>query len=132
MTKQKDEAMIKHYYLCTSCGTCREKCTIFRNDILESFSPRSRITIAGDLFLNKLGITQRVKDVMFSCTLCGLCHNSCPSGVDVIETVKATRRYILEKDEGPESLKALIKSIMEEKNIFTLDNSDRMDWAADI
>ncbi|MHA1315682.1 MAG: (Fe-S)-binding protein [Candidatus Helarchaeota archaeon] len=132
MTENKDTMMIKHYYLCTSCGTCREKCTILRNDLLESFSPRSRVTIAGDLFLNKLGITQRVKDVIFSCTLCGLCHNSCPSGVDVMETVKATRRYILEKGAGPESLKALINSLMDEKNIFMLDNSDRMDWAADI
>ncbi|MFX0133974.1 MAG: (Fe-S)-binding protein [Candidatus Hodarchaeota archaeon] len=124
--------MIKYYYLCNNCGGCRQLCTVFRTDITEGLSPRSRMTIAGNLYLNNLGITQKVKDVIFSCTLCGLCNDSCPSGVDVLETVKATRKYILEKGEGPENLTKLINSIMEEKNVFMLDNEDRFDWASDI
>lgn len=132
MSEDKNKAMIKHYYLCTSCGTCRELCTIMRNDILESLSPRARVTIAGDLFLNKLGITQRVKDIIFSCTLCGVCEMTCPSGVEVAETVKATRRYILEKGEGPEELTKLLDGLTANNNIFMMDNEDRMEWASDI
>ena len=75
--------MIKYYYLCNNCGGCRQLCTLFRTDITEALSPRSRMTIAGNLYLNNLGVTQKVKDIIFSCTLCGLCNNSCPSGVDV-------------------------------------------------
>ena len=48
------EEMIKYYYLCNNCGSCREKCTILRTDILEAFSPRTRMTIAGNLYLNKI------------------------------------------------------------------------------
>lgn len=124
--------MIKYYYLCNNCGSCRQLCTIFRTDITEALSPRTRMTIAGNLYLNIMGITEKVKDVIFSCTLCGLCDNSCPSGVCVTDTVKATRRYIIEKGEGPENLAKLIDSIMGEKNVFRLDNEDRMDWASNI
>ncbi|MHA1379422.1 MAG: (Fe-S)-binding protein [Candidatus Helarchaeota archaeon] len=129
---EKDKQMIKYYYLCNNCGSCRQLCTLFRTDLTEALSPRSRMTIAGNLYLNTLGVTQKVKDIIFSCTLCGLCNDSCPSGVDVVETVKATRRYILEKGEGPESLNQLINSLFGDKNIFMLDNEDRMEWAADI
>jgi heterodisulfide reductase subunit D len=129
---EKDEQMIKYYYLCNNCGSCRQLCTLFRTDVTEALSPRSRMTIAGNLYLNTLGITKKVKDVIFSCTLCGLCNDSCPSGVDVVETVKATRKYILDKGEGPVNLTKLINNIMEEKNVFMLDNEERMDWASEV
>ena len=132
MTNEPDTQMMKYFYLCNNCGGCRQLCTLFRTDITEALSPRSRMAIAGNLYLNNLGITQKVKDIIFSCTLCGLCNDSCPSGVDVIETVKATRNYILQKGEGPESLNQLINSLMGNKNIFMLDNEDRMEWASEI
>ncbi len=126
------EEMIKYYYLCNNCGSCRQQCTILRTDILEGFSPRSRMTIAGNLYLNKIGITEKTKDVIFSCTLCGICDNSCPSGVDVTETIKATRKYLIDKGAGPEGISKLIDSIIAEKNIFSLDNEDRIEWSSEI
>ena len=126
------EDMIKYYYLCNNCGSCRQMCTIFRTNIIESFSPRTRMTIAGNLYLNKIGITQKVKDVIFSCTLCGLCDDTCPSGVDVTETIKATRKYLIDKGEGPDAIGKLIDTIIKDKNIFSLENEDRMEWASNI
>jgi heterodisulfide reductase subunit D len=124
--------MIKYYYLCNNCGICRQECTVFRVNFLESLSPRTRVTLAGNLYLNNMGITKRTTEAIFSCMLCSLCENACPSGVKVLDAIKATRRYIIEKGEGPESITKLLNSIMQEKNIFLLDNEDRMSWAEDI
>ncbi len=124
--------MIKYYYLCNVCGTCRQQCTVFRTNLLEVFSPRTRVTLAGNLYLNKLGITKKTKETIFSCVLCGICENACPSGVKVLDTIKATRKYLIEQGEGPEAIQKLLDSIIEEKNIFLLENEDRMSWAEDI
>ncbi|MHA1263787.1 MAG: (Fe-S)-binding protein [Candidatus Helarchaeota archaeon] len=126
------ENMIKYYYLCNVCGTCRQQCTIFRTNLLESFSPRARVTLAGNLYLNKMGITKKTLEAIFSCTTCGICTLTCPSGADVVETIKATRRYLIEKGKGPEAVTRLLDSIMKEKNIFLLENEDRMSWADEI
>ena len=124
--------MIKYYYLCNVCGTCRQQCTVFRVNLLEAFTPRNRITLAGNLYLNRLGITKKTKEAIFSCVLCGICENVCPSGAKVLETIKATRRYIIEQGEGPENITKLLDSIIQEKNIFLLENEDRMSWADEI
>ena len=109
--------MIKYYYLCNVCGTCRQQCTVFRTNLVETLTPRARVTLAGELYLNKMGITKKTIEAIFSCVLCGICENSCPSGARILETIKATRRYILEQGAGPETVSKLLDSIMEEKNI---------------
>ncbi|NVM28637.1 MAG: (Fe-S)-binding protein [Candidatus Helarchaeota archaeon] len=124
--------MIKYYYLCNVCGTCRQQCTVFRTNLLESLSPRVKVTLAGELYLNKMGITKKTIEAFFSCVLCGLCENTCPSGAKVLETIKATRQYIIEQGGGPEAITKLLDSIMENKNIFMLENEDRMSWTEDI
>ncbi|MFX1299236.1 MAG: (Fe-S)-binding protein [Promethearchaeota archaeon] len=124
--------MIKYYYLCNNCGICRQECTIFRTNLLESLSPRTRVTVAGELYLNKMGITKKVIEAIFSCVLCGICENACPSGASVLDVIKATRQYIIEHGEGPEAISKLLDSIIQEKNIFLLENEDRMSWAVDI
>ncbi|MFX1299035.1 MAG: (Fe-S)-binding protein, partial [Promethearchaeota archaeon] len=126
------ENMIKYYYLCNVCGTCRQQCTVFRTNLIESLTPRARVTLAGELYLNKMGITKKTIESFFSCVLCGICENACPSGAKVLEPIKATRRYIIEKGQGPEAVSKLLDGIMEDKNIFLLDNEDRMSWADDI
>lgn len=127
-----NEEMIKYYYLCNNCGICRQQCTIFQAIPLESLSPRTRMTLAGNLYLNKTGITKKTKEAIFTCVLCDLCGNTCPSGVNVLDTMKATRRYIIEKGEGPEGISKLLDSIIQGRNIFLLDNEERINWAENI
>jgi len=126
------EEMIKYYYLCNNCGICRQECTIFQAVPLESLSPRTRMTLAGNLYLNKTGITKKTKEAIFTCVLCDLCGNTCPSGVNVLDTIKATRQYIIEQGEGPEGISKLLDSIIQGKNIFLFDNEERINWADNI
>ncbi len=126
------EEMIKYYYLCNACGTCRQQCTVFRTNLIETLTPRARVTLAGELFLNKMGITKKTIDAFFSCVLCGICENSCPSGANVLEVIKATRRYIIEEGQAPDTISKIFEGIMGDKNIFLMDNEDRMGWAEDI
>ncbi len=126
------EDVYAYYNLCTACGTCRADCTIFKVKRLDSLSPRSRTIIGGLLAQDRIEISPRVIEAYFSCTLCDMCHNTCPSGVDVPTVVKIIRRYIIEKELAPKSVNLLVETVKQSKNIFNMDNDDRLNWADEV
>ena len=128
------EDIIPYYNLCTTCGTCRVECTIFKIKKLDSFSPRARVMISGLLIQDKLDLNSSPKTIesIFTCTLCSMCENMCPSGVDVPKVVKSIRNYLLEKEKNPKPVSSLIETVKQTKNIFNLDNDDRLDWSDEV
>ncbi|MBD3230410.1 MAG: hypothetical protein GF329_19680 [Candidatus Lokiarchaeota archaeon] len=126
------ENAFSYFNLCTACGTCRVGCTIYKEKKLDSLSPRSRILVAGMLAQDRIEISPRVIETYFTCTLCETCLNECPSGVDVPKIVKEVRYFLLERGVAPESVSGLLSTIKQTKNIFNLDNQDRLGWADDV
>ena len=128
------EEAFAYFNLCTSCNTCYITCPIYKVKKLQSFAPRSRITIAGLIAQNRIDInsSKRLVESIFSCVLCDMCHNVCPSGVDIPKTVKATRKYLVNQKLSPSGVNSIIESIKKYKNIFSLDNEDRLDWTEEV
>jgi len=126
------EEAFSYFNLCTVCGTCRADCTIYKIKKLESLSPRSRIILAGLLAQNRIDISPRVIEAYFTCTLCDMCHNKCPSGVDVPKIVKIIRNYLIQNKKAPKPITDLLNVIKNSKNIFNIDNEDRLAWTEEI
>ena len=126
------EEAFAYFNLCTVCGTCRVDCTIYKMKRMDSFSPRSRIMIAGLLAQDRIDVSPRLIESFFTCTLCETCVNQCPSGVDVPKIVKIVRNYLLEKGLGPQPVSELVETVKKSKNIFNLENEDRLNWTEDV
>ncbi len=85
---------------CMRCGFCIS-CPSRIEHLLETYSPRGRLSLLNGLIHGELKLNDRIIDVLHTCTLCGLCQIKCPAGVNTTEIFEKAREIIHSK---PESL----------------------------
>ena len=78
---------------CMRCGFCIS-CPSKINYILETFSPRGRLSILNGLVHGELEFNDLINKILHTCTLCGLCQIKCPAGVNTIEIFEKAREII--------------------------------------
>ncbi|MBD3230852.1 MAG: hypothetical protein GF329_21925 [Candidatus Lokiarchaeota archaeon] len=76
--------------------------------------------------------TQILIDKIYSCFYCGICQANCPSGVITSDLVLRTRRELMRLGVAPENIRNLCELIIESKNIYGLDQEDRLEWAFEV
>ena len=85
MGKEKpllSEITSEHVYHCAKCGLCLDVCPVYRETLVEAFSPRGKVQLAKHIIEGNIEITEHMNDILFSsCLLCGSCVAACPSGV---------------------------------------------------
>ncbi|MFW9881016.1 MAG: FAD-linked oxidase C-terminal domain-containing protein [Candidatus Thorarchaeota archaeon] len=78
---------------CMRCGFCIS-CPSRINYVIETYSPRGRLSLLNGLIHGDLEISDLIIDVLHTCTLCGLCQTKCPAGVNTIEIFEKVREII--------------------------------------
>ncbi|MFW9968830.1 MAG: FAD-linked oxidase C-terminal domain-containing protein [Candidatus Odinarchaeota archaeon] len=78
---------------CMRCGFCIS-CPSRINYALETYSPRGRLSLLNGLVHGDLELSDLIVEVFHTCTLCGLCQNLCPAGVNTIEIFEKAREII--------------------------------------
>ncbi|RME64193.1 MAG: (Fe-S)-binding protein [Nitrospirae bacterium] len=68
---------------CVLCGRCKAKCPTYQLLCNESFGPRGRMHLAEALLKGDISASQRLKERLLSCTLCGACEKTCPKSARV-------------------------------------------------
>lgn len=68
--------------VCTLCGSCNSSCPVFGIERTEPYSPRGRINLIGEILNGVLPDSERMKEMISVCLMCGYCENSCSRGVD--------------------------------------------------
>ena len=81
---------------CMRCGFCIS-CPSRINYILETYSPRGRLSLLNGLVHGELKLTDLIVKVLNTCTLCGLCQTKCPAGVNTTEIFEKAREIIHRK-----------------------------------
>lgn len=79
---------------CMRCGFCIATCPSRIHYLLEAYSPRGRLSILNGLVYGDLDLTEVISDILNTCTLCGLCHTTCPAGIDTHEIFEKAREII--------------------------------------
>ncbi len=79
---------------CVRCGTCKAHCPSIRLDPVEPFSPRAWMMLIDEYKYNKIEISKRMVELIYSCLLCDACKDRCPSGVDIKENILWMRRKL--------------------------------------
>jgi len=126
-TTLENEALI-----CGRCGYCRSSCPVYQVVGWESGAPRGKISKAKDIFVKGEKLSEDFIQRVAQCTLCGACANVCSTGIDTRELWLELRKRIADKGKAPEAYKNLRGTLVENKNISTFSNDDRLEWAEDL
>ena len=81
---------------CMRCGFCTVSCPSRMEYIIESFSPRGRLSLLNGIVYEDLELEnfKLVNEILHSCTLCGLCLVNCPAGVRTQEIFEKARELL--------------------------------------
>jgi glycolate oxidase len=82
---------------CMRCGFCIATCPSKRIHIIEPYTPRGRLSILNGLVYGDLKLTKEISEILNTCTLCALCHEKCPAGIQTHEIFEKAREIIYKK-----------------------------------
>lgn len=72
---------IENVHHCNKCGLCMAACPVYRELLVESFSPRGKVQLSRQVIEGQLDMTPKLREILSNCLLCGSCVATCPSGV---------------------------------------------------
>ncbi len=126
----RDESLI-----CAQCGACRDVCPSFRQLGWESSSPRGRMSVLKTLATGKPGMAGASDEhvrTLCQCTMCGACREACAARIDTWEVWMEARAALAANGKALSQFTRLAEGIRDNKNIASLDNESRLDWADEL
>ena len=142
---------------CAQCGQCRTanwiskgifgSCPVYKTDVIPKFEPfiaRGKNLIMKGLLWGDLKLSQEISDVIFQCTLCGLCEEVCFNSqsesfdfplhniMDHVNTYEALRADLVEAGFPIESQVPMNKAMVELLNPYERDNKEKLTWTNEL
>lgn len=116
------------YDKCVRCGSCLQFCPMFDATGEEQFSPRGKAYLLQvmDQIEDDEELGKEFRRLLFQCTLCGRCEETCSSGVDLLRIWREQRAKAIETH--PEEfayLESLKDALANVRNIYGLAAEDR-------
>ena len=99
---------------CQKCTTCSGYCTVnpFFNGV-ETYSSKGRMLVTKGIMKGDLKFTNKVVDILYNCTKCGLCFAQCFQDLELHEAILHLRNIIAKNNLVPEIFHAAVKNIFE-------------------
>ncbi len=91
------EKYVDQMMQCTSCSFCTVTCPVMNVLLTDASSPRGRVQIAYGLYTGELELEESAAKRLYECTTCGMCEETCPSGVNIVDVIKAARKEVYEE-----------------------------------
>jgi glycolate oxidase len=101
----KLKKFLEQTMVCTSCGYCKSVCPAFGVTLWDSNTARSKIMLAYGLITGEVEPDESVIQSIFECSTCADCKRRCPSKVETLEIIMATRQELAELGLIPDNLK---------------------------
>jgi len=142
---------------CAQCGQCRVanwpskgifySCPVYKTEISPKFEPynaRGKNIILKGLFRGDLKLSQEISDLIFQCTLCGLCYEFCFNSqnenfdfplhgiMDHVNVFEALRADLVEAGFPIESQVPMNKAMVELLNPYERDNKEKLNWTEEL
>ena len=140
---------------CAQCGQCRVtnwpskgifySCPVYKtNNSFEPFNARGKNLIMKGLLWGHLNLSQDISDIIFQCTLCGLCEEVCFNSqsenfdfplthiMDHINTYEALRADLVAAGYPIESQVPMNKAMVELYNPYERDNKEKINWTEEL
>ena len=140
---------------CAQCGQCRVanwpskgifySCPVYKtNNSFEPYNARGKNLIMKGLLWGHLELSQDISDVIFQCTLCGLCEEVCFNSqsesfefplhniMDHVNTYEALRADLVAAGYPIESQVPMNKAMIELYNPYERDNKEKIKWIEEL
>ena len=142
---------------CAQCGQCRttnwpskgifDSCPVYRTEAVPKFEPyiaRGKNVIMKGLLWGHLPLSQDISDVIFQCTLCGLCEEVCFNSqsenfdfplhniMDHVNVYEALRADLVEAGFPIESHVPMNKAMVDLLNPYERDNKEKINWTEEL
>jgi len=114
---------------CLTCNVCSGYCPVGSsfNDV-ETWSSKGRAILTRGLSNGELQLSPKTTDVLYSCSLCGLCFAPCFESTQVRKAILDTRHRIAQKKLAPDLFTATAKNIFEFGDPSGMPRSKRIAW----
>lgn len=139
MQVRLEKIRLDDIFACALCGYCVSPCPIYSIMGWESYTPRGRLYLfkkIGSKGISKNELKGRKEKILkdyvnrlYNCSLCGRCEYVCHLKLNLLELWQDIRKMIVELGLAPEVVYQLEEAILQNKNIYGLDNTMRKDWA---
>ena len=131
---------LANLFACGKCGNCNDVCPVYQYHEDEVVAPRTRIRDLRKVVMSQKSLRARIlrhrkppqtvleemkQGVFMECTACGRCATVCPSGIDLPDLWLEARHSLQKSELAPLETSTTKEAIIEEKNIYTMDNEDR-------
>jgi Fe-S oxidoreductase len=107
---------------CVECGRCQDNCPAYATGKL--LNPKEIILQNEAALLAGEGDRKLVDvydpGVLWQCTTCGACEQSCPVGIEHTPTIVGARRGLVSNGEAPEFLTPMFTNLERRQNIWGL------------
>jgi Fe-S oxidoreductase len=99
---------------CQNCTTCSGYCTVSPSfNGVETYSSKGRLLVTKGVIKGDLNISEKIVDILYNCTTCGLCFAQCFQHLDVHEAFIYLRHKIAENHLVPKIFHTAAKNIFE-------------------
>ena len=99
---------------CQQCTTCSGYCTVSPSfNGIETWSSKGRMLITRGIMRGDLNFSEKIVDILFNCTKCGLCFAQCFQDLEFHEAILYLRNKIAENNLIPQIFHTAAKNIYE-------------------
>ncbi|UCD96423.1 MAG: (Fe-S)-binding protein [Candidatus Bathyarchaeota archaeon] len=114
---------------CAECNTCSSYCTVAPSfNGIETWSAKGRIMVTRAVTGNTLPISQKATDVIFNCSLCGLCFANCLPASETHDAIRAVRHRLALQGLTPSSIEAAAGNITRVGDPSGTPPTNRLRW----
>jgi heterodisulfide reductase subunit D len=127
---------------CTRCGECLKYCPVYAQKNEEEIDPRGKIQAFKSFIRSQYGLWARIfgpkkldeeklkrfSEMVYRCTLCGVCSVGCPVSIDARNLWFALRETLVEMGYFPRILDQVKSSVLQVHNILGKENVERGGW----
>ena len=124
---------------CFRCGYCKfpidwidvNNCPAYARFRLESYSCGGRLWLIRAWLNDQIDWTERLAQIVYSCTACKNCVEKCPLrfNVDIVDMIIAARSEMVERGSIPSAVKQFLENIQRQGNPYGNARIKRGEWA---
>ena len=118
---------------CLQSFICSDYCTVTPSfDGIETYSARGRGLLIKGVMKGELNLTNKITDILYTCSKCGRCFGECFQKVDFHEAIVRMRRHIVENNMAPQVFHSTAKNILKYGDPSAVPVERRLTWMKDL